>query len=352
MVWKLIPKDHDFIKTVEGFYFCVIGYEHPEDRIISYLKYIPWKTGKWKDNNNYLKRVLRHYSASEVLKSFKHFKGNSERYVFKDSINDITFTAVPKNMIVQYYQPQKKIQDLLNQDKIDILQEKTLNFIKILSKKGNIPMSDFGITGSILLGIHDISFSDIDLTVHGQESSLKVEKVIKKEHANQDSLIRRISVKEEDEWIQRKILQYKLREEQVKLVYQRKWNMGYFNSVKFSIHPIKKENEINEKYGARKYKDKGFIHVRALIKDDKESIYLPCKYLLKDIEIINGPLIEDIIEAISFEGLYCFMARNGERVEIKGKLEKVITKNKSFHRIVIGSFKAKEQDYILPIDRF
>ena len=42
------PKDHDFIRTEENYLFCVIGYSHPEDRIISYLKYVPNITGKWK----------------------------------------------------------------------------------------------------------------------------------------------------------------------------------------------------------------------------------------------------------------------------------------------------------------
>ena len=97
------------------------------------------------------------------------------------------------------------------------------------------------------------------------------------------------------------------------------------------------------------FEDSGFIQIRARISDHQESIYLPSKYKIEAVEIIDGKKIEDLYEIISFEGLYSFMAKKGELVEIKGKLEKVISDKESYHRIVIGSFNAKEQDYILPI---
>ena len=350
MVRTLRPKDHDFIKTIEGFYFCVIGYEHPDERIISYLKYVPWETGKWKDSETYLKRVLKHYSASEVLRSFEHFKGNYQHYIFKDMINNIVFTAVPINYISNYYRPQEAVYELMHMDAFDPLQEKAFDFIVYLSKKANIPIEDFGLTGSILLDIHNPTFSDIDLTVHGHESAIKVENLVKKEFKNENSLITRISFQEKQDWIQRKCTQYKLKKEQVELVYKRKWNFGYFNNVKFSIHPIKKDLEVTEEYGTQTFENLGFIEVKARIKDHRESIYLPSKYKIEDIEIIEGEKIENLFEVISFEGIYSFMAKKNELVEIRGKLEKVISDDETYHRIVIGSFNAKEQDYILPIE--
>jgi len=347
----LIPTDHDFIKTVEGFYFCVVGYAHPDDRIISYLKYVPWESGKWKDNSNFLKRVLKHYSASEVLNSFDHFKGNYEHYIFKDEINDIVFTAVPKSHISNYYKPQRAVYNLMHLEAFDKLQEKAFNFITYLSNEANIPIEDFGLTGSILLDIHDPSFSDIDLTIHGYKSAIKLENLVKNEFKEEASLIKRPSEEENDQWIQRKVDQYKLKKAQVELVLERKWNFGYYGDVKFSIHPIKKEDEIYKKYGAEKYEDVGSITIKARIEEDIESIYLPCKYEIKDIEIIKGENIRDLKEVVSFEGLYCFMAKIDEKVEVKGKLEKVTTDTETFHRIVIGSFKAKEQDYILPLQK-
>ncbi|NHI91729.1 MAG: hypothetical protein EAX96_04435 [Candidatus Lokiarchaeota archaeon] len=345
----LIPTDHDFIKTIEGFYFCVVGYQHPEDRIISYLKYIPWESGKWRNGETFLKRVLRHYSASEVLRSFKHFEGNFQHYVFKDPINNIIFTAVPEKFISNYYKPQDAVYNITHSDSLDALQEKAFDFIVSLSKKANVPIEDFGITGSILLDIHNPSFSDIDLTIHGHKSAFKIQKIVKKEMDLLDSPLKRIPKQEKDQWVQRKISQYKLSKEQVELILMRKWNFGYYDDVKFSIHPIRKESEIKEKYGMKKFEDKGFIEARARIKEDTESIYLPCKYVLEDVDIVKGKEIQDLRELVSFEGFYCFVAKKGELVQIKGKLEKVSGDNKSYHRVVIGSFKAKEQDYILPI---
>ena len=349
---KVIPKDHDFIKTTEGFYFCVVGYVHPQDRIISYLKYVPEETGKWKDKDNFLKRVLRHYSASEVLNSFTRLKGNFEHYVYEDKVNDITFTAVPKNYISNYYKPQECVHNLMRMDPFDSLQQKAFNFIMYLSNISNIPIEDFGLTGSMLTNTHNPSFSDIDLTIHGHESAIKLENVVKQEYKDKKSIIKRPSQEEKDEWIQRKMVQYKLSKQQAELVLEKKWNFGYYGDIKFSIHPIKKDEEILEKYGAQKFEDAGSITVRARIIDDSEAIYLPCKYKIEDIEFIKGEKVQDLKEVVSFEGLYCFMARNGEKVEVKGKLEKVISSTETYHRIVIGSFKAKEQDYILALQEY
>src|SRR5947199_7270211 len=41
------PKDRDFVETREGFFFCLVGYVHPPDRYLAYLKYTPAAAGKW-----------------------------------------------------------------------------------------------------------------------------------------------------------------------------------------------------------------------------------------------------------------------------------------------------------------
>ena len=37
------PRDGDIIVTDDFFIFYIMGYDHPKDRVISYLKYIPVK---------------------------------------------------------------------------------------------------------------------------------------------------------------------------------------------------------------------------------------------------------------------------------------------------------------------
>ena len=54
-------RDRDFIQTKEGFYFCVIGSIHPPDRIISYIKYVPSKSGIWGFENQRFSRIPENF---------------------------------------------------------------------------------------------------------------------------------------------------------------------------------------------------------------------------------------------------------------------------------------------------
>jgi len=40
------PKDRDFVETLEGLLFCVVGYLHPPDKYTAYLKYSPAAEGR------------------------------------------------------------------------------------------------------------------------------------------------------------------------------------------------------------------------------------------------------------------------------------------------------------------
>ncbi|MEM2495179.1 MAG: hypothetical protein QXQ27_07630, partial [Nitrososphaerota archaeon] len=56
-------RDKDFIEDTNGMFFCVIGNVHPQNRVISYLKYVPKIEGevtriKWSKEGKVYNRVL------------------------------------------------------------------------------------------------------------------------------------------------------------------------------------------------------------------------------------------------------------------------------------------------------
>jgi len=83
----------------------------------------------------------------------------------------------------------------------------------------------------------------------------------------------------------------------------------------FSIHPVKLDHEIQERYGDRIYESTGPVTVRAVA---------------------------------SYEGLYDNLAQPGESILVKGKLERV-TETKTgqeYYRVLVGSPEGKGAEYI------
>ena len=127
--------------------------------------------------------------------------------------------------------------------------------------------------------------------------------------------------------------------------------MGAFKNTRFSIHPIRNDKEILEKYEDFEFFPKGIVEIEGVIKNDSDSIFLPCKYDIIDVKVIEGEKADNINRICSYEGLYCFMVKKGERFKARGKLERVVDRknNIEFHQLLIGSYLAKSRDFLLPI---
>lgn len=337
-------KDRDYIRTVENLLFCVVGYTHPPDRIQAYLKYMPSPEGKWGHTQRF-KRMLKQYDAQSVAEGFKLLEEKYPHYLYQDPINGITFSAVPFEFIAERYHPEEKVKEFTTRRNLDSLEKKTFLLIKIISKESGVPMEKYGVTGSILINIHNPAFSDIDLTIYGTENALATKEAILE--LKKEKVLNRFQGKEAAEWIKKKKGVFQLNPQQAKLLLERKWNIGFYKGTRFSIHPIREESEIKEVYGAKKFRSKGFTQIEAIVENADESLYLPCRYQLKNVQILEGEKVENINEVTSYEGLFCHFAEKGERIRVSGKLEEVIPKRgRQYHRILIGSPEAQAKDFI------
>ena len=182
-------RDRDHLLTRDGLYFTVVGNIHPQDRIIAYLKYFP-KSSK-KDKNNLI-RTIKQYNIPNLIESIKIVEKNYPHYLCQLENYDFKFPSVPIIDIKKHFIPEEKLSDLLVSSDLDSLSQKALYLTKILSKESEISINDFGITGSILLGIHDPNLSDIDITVYGKENSLKVKETLLRILKNKIGIINQI----------------------------------------------------------------------------------------------------------------------------------------------------------------
>jgi predicted nucleotidyltransferase len=341
-------KDHEYVQTKEGLFFCVVGYTHPPDRVISYLKYVPSPRGKWGRGNRRFRRILSYYSVPSLLKTFQLLKGRYPQYLYDSHVFNIEMSAVPLNYVKAYYSPREKLNRLFEASKLDSLQQKVVELVSLLSEESGVPANLFGITGSMLIDIHRSDFSDIDLTIHGLENSQALREALLCLLRKRGTPIKRLSGKTLEIWCKNKSALHPITVEEAKGFYKRKWNRGLYKGKQFSIHPIKLDEEVTEKYGDRVFIPQGIVEARATVSDTTDAMFLPSTYSVEEVTVMTGPRVIDIREVATYEGLYADLAKVGEKIIVKGKLEKVLDKRTSeeYHRILVGSPEAAGTDFI------
>lgn len=341
-------RDRDYIQTKEGYFFCVVGPTHPEDRVIAYLKYVPDPSGKWGGTETRFRRVLGHYTTLDLLETLKFLEKHPE-YLYDSPVLGIRISAVPMDRIASHLKPEEKLCQFISMDDLDVLQRKAVDLAALISDEAGIRIECFGVTGSLLLDIHQ-DFSDIDLIVYGARNAKALKEAVTRLYEESGSSIRRFGEERLKEWALSKARMYPLTYEEAVAISKRKWGQGRFRQTMFSVHPVKLEEDALERYGDKIFKPEGMMKVKATVSDASEADFLPSVYKVEDVAVHDAPIVKDIHEVVSYEGFYGGIAEKGERILAYGKLERVINRKngEEHHRILVGSKEALGRDYIKP----
>ncbi len=319
------PKDRDFIQTVDDHLFCVVGYLHPPDGYTAYLKYMPSPDGKWEKDGQRYSRTLPFYHVSQVENTYRYLKEKYPQYLFDCPVRNITISWVPKSHVNQYYHPREKLREIMSRGANDSLEQKLLDLSTVIQEKAGIKNS-LGVTGSILTGTHNPSFSDIDLTVHGYDASRKLIETFR-ELKDEADLVKPVTTEEKEGWVRNRAERFPLSIDDLRKIAEKRWNYGYFEGTYFSVHPTRTDEEITEDYGDNTYHRKKTVEGTATVSDNRDSIYLPAVYRVEDSD--------EASEIVSFEGLYGSLFEVGDRTRFKGVLEEIRGKNPR-HRVLVG----------------
>jgi predicted nucleotidyltransferase len=340
-------RDRDFLQTSEGFFFCVVGPLHPPKRVISYLKYVPSESGVWGKGEKRFSRILQEYTIPNLLKTFNFLERNYPHYLFHSPVDTITLTAVPHKNIETHFKPEQKLSQLKLASQVDSLQDKLIRFTRFLEEISGVPSGSFGVTGSLLLDIHQPTFSDLDITVYGIKNSWTLRNTFT-ENRNSEMPTKRLAGKPLEMWCAKKARQYPLTAAEASKIYERKWNLGFFEDTWFSIHPVKLESEAAERYGQKIYYPCGQVTIRAVVGNNTGSLFLPSVYQLEEVNVMEGPRLGKITEVVSYESLYDSLAENGDAIVARGKLERVLERGTSreHYRVLVGSPEGKGKEYI------
>jgi predicted nucleotidyltransferase len=337
------PKDRDFLRTEEGFFFCVTGYLHPPERYTAYLKYSPTSSGKWRDGETAYKRELPYYHIRTVERTIHYLEQHYPQYVYDCAVRGIRFSMVPQEHVTHYYAAQERMSEILSAPQ-DPLEEEVRDLALEIAACASISPRDLGITGSTLIGLHDPAFSDIDLTVYGLDKARAVREALRQAKS---ARIRGLDRDTVAKWANGISNRFPLTVEEAQHLARRRWNYGFFGGRYFSLHPTRVDAEITERYGDRTYHAGGGARVRATLVDAAEALFQPSIYRVADVQVLEGDAgAAEVHEIVSYEGLYRDVADDGSQLEARGKLESV---SDGSYRLVVGTSALGGQGYIKPI---
>jgi predicted nucleotidyltransferase len=335
-----IPRDGETLLTREGFIFYVFGYEHPDNWVFAFLKYIPSNLAhhfpirflkqKWKLGNIELSRPEKLYTPQNYQKFLETFRSSFPHYLYCCPFRGKEVLSVPLDHIERVYLPSECLQEIFKKEKRDCLQEETVELVLLLSAESQVPIQDFGIHGSVGLNMHS-EYSDIDLVVYGSQNFRRLEKAV-------DKLAE---------------------EERVKYVFTKKIDSsrkhrGRYKDRRFVYNAMRKPEEIDAQHGRLRYTPIKKVMFSCEVVDDSENMFRPAIYLIRDYQPDNSAseLVEDQVPArvLSMIGYYRNVARQGDKIKVSGTLERVekIETGESSYQVVVGT-ATREKEYLEPI---
>jgi predicted nucleotidyltransferase len=327
--------DGDTFVTEEGFIFNTFGYEHPEDRVIAFLKYIPvnfknaflvkYLDRTWDYKGLRLFRAEQLYSPQNYAAFTEAFKQNFPSYVYHCPYRNKTIISTPLTAIREIYVPHQCLQALIHRENRDELQTSTLQLIALLAEKSCIPVANFGVHGSVALGMHTAE-SDIDFVVYGSHNFRLIEKTIKR-------------------LVDEGLLKFQFAN---RLDAARRFK-GKYNDKIFMYNAIRKKEEITDRYGSKKYTALAPVNFSCTVKGDDQTMFRPAIFKIADHEPLDTAsdlsMEKTPDTVVSNIGCYRNVARNGDRVEVSGMLEHVedIVTGCVSYQIVVGSATGGEE---------
>jgi predicted nucleotidyltransferase len=332
-----IPADGDTFVTEEGFIFNTFGYEHPDDRVFAFLKYIPAEfkalfnvqmlERTWKYGDTQLFRAEKLYTAKNYKTFIEAFRKNFPDYVYYCYLRNKELITAPLNLIDRVFVPRDRLAALMQVKKPDSLQKLALELLNMFSEASGVGLDYFGIHGSIALDMHAPE-SDIDFVVYGSENFRKVEAAIAR-LVNAGKLSYIVSNR---------------------LDAARKFQGRYKGKI-FMYNATRKPEEVKTRYGMARFSSIDPVRFQCTVSDDTEAMFRPATYKITNYKPLDAaselPLDKIPDRVVSNIGCYRNVARKGSEIKVAGQLERVeAIKTGAVHYQVVVGTATSEEEYI------
>ncbi|MFW6116962.1 MAG: hypothetical protein ACOC6G_00070 [Thermoproteota archaeon] len=337
-----IPLDGDAVVTRDGFVFIIIGYQHPEGRVFSFLKYLPSQFKSlfplpflkltWNYRGIELHRPKQLYTPRNYQILLDTFQESFPEYVYFCPYRQKQVISTPISAINKIYVARQCLQNLRKLEKKDALRKKALRLVELLSAESGIPFSEFGLHGSLALNMHH-SHSDIDLTIYGAHNFRTLEQTI-------------------DQLVKEGTLNYIIKNQ----LDETRLFRGRYQDTVFMYSAIRKPSEFHSEYGTHRYQPIKPVKFQCTIQNDEEAMFRPAIYPLRGYHPLDSdsklPPEKIPVQALSMIGCYRNVNRQGEKIEVSGTLERVknMETGKTHHQVVVGTgTDIPKEEYLRPI---
>ena len=127
-----------------------------------------------------------------------------------------------------------------------------------------------------------------------------------------------------------------------------KVNEGRFAGRSYFVRFVKLPADVPERYGDPRFVAGGTAVVEALVVDDRDALFTPCRYAVGEAKALVGLRLHDLREVVSFRGRFADQARTGQRVRALGVVERVVWRDRpKTTRLVVGG---RPGDYLLALE--
>jgi predicted nucleotidyltransferase len=350
MIWQRMHTDNAVegfaVETLDGLIFTVKGLVHPPDRLIAYLRYVPDSRGDRKRGEAPYRRVYRFEEQREILKS------RFPTYINYDPVFGLQLQGVPWQYIRKVYDPCHRLANIRKRGAADPLEENALAFAELLQDTSGVPMERLGVSGSLLVNLHRPE-SDLDVIVYGEQEAWAV-------HGALRQLLNRPSGPIRGPDTETLLALHASHRTDTPLSFSdfarlqsRKVNEGYFAGIQYFIRFVKRTEQCQERYGNPRFEPLGRATIRFRVKDDRDAIFTPCRYVTEDVVFLDRRPAVDLREVIAFRGRFSDQARIGEAAVARGSLERVIARAGRVHHCLTvggeaGDFLLSQASAMLP----
>lgn len=358
----------DFIETHDGLIFDAKGIYHPDqdERKIAYLRYIPvrffnpeyeflekskkvWLKNQIEKDFDVLLDDIRYREVPyakvyEILSRFTLLHRFKPSYIFDSEMFDFPIQTVPLLDIKKIHHPDEFLKKALLSPNSDPILIKLIEFI---STGSNIPNSHIGLSGSKMVELEG-RISDYDLIIYGEKESRKVHEFLEDCLFYPDGLFSDLRHSFKVKLYNEEFLQkhYSFRAKGSDISFQQFRRTESKKSHQFLIE----DREVYLRYlkdtrthrdsdsHMYSYKSIGRVSLKGKIIDEADSIFTPGRYTIRIAEVHQGEHLKPnrIIDIFTMRGRFLENAHLGDIVEVRGKLEKIIGREKPTYQIVLG----------------
>ncbi len=341
---KLDARDRDIIVDSDGRIFIVLGYIQPENRILSFLKYIPSQNGDWKTESTSYKR----YFWGSVESVVDGMQLVPTEYITFDEHFGTELIEVPHDAVFQHLLPEERLSEICRSGPRDRLEEVVVKAVQEIQDALDIHLDDIGVAGSILWKGHNPKFSDVNMNVYGLENAQR----LWTDFTSLDSGSPVIRVRAAHEWkraaqrIHKRIPILPMRDIMTMLS---KRKAVYIENQCVGITPVLHPDEAPVSYGSETYQQVSEVPTRLRFKitNAKYGIFYPAIYkgTSPSLNELGGLGIDRVMV---YDGAFSGIFSEGDEVELCGTIQQV-TPNDSrdlFFQVMIGTKLGAGQEYM------